>query len=116
MPPNSRHPHDAPGEHHRPEWWNGISLGNAITLASMLVAAAVAWGANTQKQDEQDKRIADAETRIAVLIEKVERMAITQAAISANVETLVRAQGLQPVRSAPAAGYPDLSQAVRPLP
>jgi hypothetical protein len=100
------HPHGQnDGDYHskRPEWWNGISTGNVLTFAGFVVLAAVAWGGNEQKQAQQDKeldrtneRINMLETRIVELGTKAENMAVTQAVMYANIEMLVRAQGLRP--------------------
>lgn len=89
------HPRD--GQNHRPEWWNGVSLGNIITIGGGIIVAAVAWGANESMQGEQDRRIDRLERVVESMAEKAEQVAIDQAAIKANIEMLVRAEGLRPV-------------------
>lgn len=88
------HPTD---RHSRPEWWNGISLGNVITIAGGCIVAAVTWGAYAQQQEEQDRRIEKTEHATAELAKKAESMAVKQAYILANIELLVRAEGLTPI-------------------
>ena len=47
---------DTPRHLRRPEYWNGISLGNWITIFVCLCSAAASWGALTVRQEAQDKR------------------------------------------------------------
>lgn len=94
----AHHPSDNDEHPHRPEWWNGISLGNVLTIGGGVVVAAIAWGANDQKQMSQDVRINKVEQSVEQLRDKAEAMAINQAAMLANVEMLVRDRGLQPIK------------------
>lgn len=101
------HPHNNGEEHHRrPEWWNGISLGNIITLGGMMVMAALAWGQNEQKQVQQDKDVAAVDKRVDKLEASIEgvrkdlsTVAVQQAVLNANIAALLRAQGIKPMEA-----------------
>lgn len=114
------HPHEEGADHEshhakRPEWWNGISLGNVLgaifTAFLVLIPFAVAWGANQEKNVAQDKdlvvvdekyeqRVTSLEDNMKALTAKADDMAINQAVMRANIEMLVRAQGMRPVSPA----------------
>lgn len=62
MPPV--HDHKDQEHPHRPEWWNGISLGNALTIALVVISFAVSWGALSESQAGQDREIASVDKRV----------------------------------------------------
>ena len=56
------HPHDEES-HRRPEWWNGISLGNVITIGGGIFAIGVFYATVNTAIAEQSDKVKDSETR-----------------------------------------------------
>lgn len=59
MPPikhNSEHPH-------RPEWWNGISMGNVITIVGGIFVAGSVYATVVKQQESQAKELQAVEQR-----------------------------------------------------
>jgi seryl-tRNA synthetase len=55
MPPRNETQHEHHGK--RPEWWNGVSLGNLLTIVGGVIVASVAWGAMQTQMDAHDEKI-----------------------------------------------------------
>ena len=63
---NSEHPR-------RPEFWNGISLGNVLTIICCLAATAMSWGGMMANQKAQDDKIAAQSQEIAAVDQRREK-------------------------------------------
>lgn len=55
------HPHDE--SHRRPEWWNGISLGNVITIGGGIFAIGVFYATVNTAIAEQSDKVKESEIR-----------------------------------------------------
>ena len=56
MPPRNETQHEHHGK--RPEWWNGISLGNLLTLIGGVIVAGFTWGALQTQMEAHAEKIA----------------------------------------------------------
>lgn len=74
---------------HRPEWWNGISLGNAITIIALVIGASISWGVMAESQSRQDDDIAAVETRAN---EKAQNLREDLRRIEEKIDRLLMAQ------------------------
>lgn len=90
------------------DWWRGISLGNVLTMAGMAfggVSALLVFMSAVARSDEQTKanteEIKAVETRvnkrIDALTPRVDAMAQQVAVTNANLQLLLRAQGIKPI-------------------
>lgn len=73
------HPHD--DEHHsrRPEWWNGISLGNVLTVLAMALAGVGSYAAS-------ESRITKLETEHVALEKNVASASVTDREMIAELK------------------------------
>ena len=65
-------------ENHRPEWWNGISLGNVITIGGGIFAIGVFYATVNAAIAEQATKVEEADQRhkeaVADIKEDVRRL------------------------------------------
>ena len=79
-----------------------ISAGGVYALVRSDIATAAEQNARQDKDIDEievrtDKRMTDVEAKISRLEASSNEMRVTQAAMAANLEMLVRAQGMRPI-------------------
>lgn len=106
-----QHPEGHHSEH-RVEWWQGVSLGNVLTTITILcggVGALVvfmsAYARSEEKIQSNAEEIKAVEVRvnkrIDEIVPKVDQVAQQVAVTNANLQLLLRAQGIKPIEAQP---------------
>lgn len=75
----------------------GITLGNALTMASMVIGVVLTWtalasdvSANTTANERQDRQIAALDARLTSLVEAIASDRLKQTAILTEMSTDLR--------------------------